>query len=71
MGLTKNEIGVICLELRQISKLPAIQRVGNRAADIIEDMGRELRDCRNQLCLYCGSYKEAHLGACEGCRWKH
>ena len=30
----------------------------------------ELRDCRNELCLRCGSYKQAHLGACDGCRWK-
>ena len=29
-----------------------------------------LRDCRNELCLRCGQYKEAHLGACDGCRWK-
>lgn len=29
-----------------------------------------LRDCRNELCLLCGQYKEAHLGACDGCRWK-
>jgi len=30
----------------------------------------ELRDCVNELCLKCGSYREAHLGACDGCRWK-
>ena len=30
----------------------------------------ELRDCRNELCLKCGAYKERHLGACDGCRWK-
>lgn len=27
------------------------------------------RDCRNELCQYCGKYKEEHLGACDGCRW--
>ena len=32
---------------------------------------RELNDCRNELCLKCGKYSEAHLGACDGCRWKH
>ncbi len=26
--------------------------------------------CRNELCLRCGSYKNQHLGACDGCRWK-
>lgn len=30
----------------------------------------ELRDCRNELCLRCGQYKTAHLGSCNGCRWK-
>ena len=30
----------------------------------------ELRDCRNELCLRCGAYKERHLGACDGCRWR-
>lgn len=25
---------------------------------------------QNELCLKCGKYKEAHNGACEGCRWK-
>ena len=31
----------------------------------------ELRDCRNELCLKCGQYKDAHLGACDGCRYRH
>lgn len=26
--------------------------------------------CRNELCLRCGNYKNQHLGACDGCRWK-
>ena len=30
----------------------------------------ELRDCRNELCLKCGDYKQRHLGACGGCRWR-
>lgn len=29
-----------------------------------------LRDCRNELCLRCGAYHEAHNGACNGCRWR-
>ena len=32
---------------------------------------KELNDCRNELCLRCGNYRESYLGACEGCRWKH
>ena len=28
-----------------------------------------LKDCRNELCLKCGKYREAHNGACDDCRW--
>ena len=24
----------------------------------------------NELCQYCGKYKKAHEGACDGCRWR-
>lgn len=30
-------------------------------------------DCKaliNELCQYCGKYKQAHEGACDGCRWR-
>ena len=30
----------------------------------------ELDAMRNELCLKCGNYREAHTGACNGCRWK-
>lgn len=30
-----------------------------------------INDLRNELCLKCGKYKDAHLGACDGCRWKN
>ena len=38
------------------------------AADVVP--GRDFRDCRNELCLQCGQYKQRHLGACDGCRWR-
>lgn len=31
---------------------------------------KDLEVCRNELCLRCGAYKQRHLGACDGCRWK-
>ncbi len=31
---------------------------------------KDLEVCRNELCLRCGYYRERHLGACDGCRWK-
>lgn len=40
-----------------------------QAADEIETMRRDLRECVNELCLHCGSYVNAHMGACDGCRW--
>lgn len=30
-------------------------------------------DCKaliNELCQYCGKYKQAHEGACDGCKWR-
>lgn len=30
----------------------------------------ELNAMKNELCLKCGNYREAHNGACDGCRWK-
>lgn len=44
----------------------------DRLADY-EATGLEPKDVeymRNELCLKCGKYKEAHLDACDGCRWK-
>ena len=30
----------------------------------------ELAAMRNELCYLCGKYREAHNGACNGCRWE-
>lgn len=30
---------------------------------------RRAQDARNELCQKCGRYREAHKGACDGCRW--
>lgn len=38
--------------------------------DLFEATKRNLKDCRNELCLRCGQYKTAHLGSCDGCRWR-
>lgn len=40
-----------------------------QAADAITALLKELKTCRNELCLRCGQYKERHKGACDGCRW--
>lgn len=36
----------------------------------IDKVLSDIKVCRNELCLRCGNYKEAHKGACDGCRWK-
>ena len=36
----------------------------------VESLKTDLKDCRNELCLRCGSYTTAHLGSCNGCRWR-
>lgn len=43
-------------------------KAGREEAD--STLRERLTLCRNELCLRCGSYKNAHNGACDGCRWK-
>lgn len=40
------------------------------AADLIEARAKEIDALRNELCLKCGNYTQAHEGACNGCRWR-
>ena len=35
-----------------------------------DELKKELDSMRNELCYLCGNYREAHNGACDGCRWK-
>ena len=36
----------------------------------IEKMSADRKALINELCQYCGKYKHAHAGACDGCRWR-
>ena len=36
----------------------------------VEEEQSELHAMKNELCQYCGKYKQAHEGACDGCRWR-
>ena len=36
----------------------------------VEEEQSELHAVKNELCQYCGKYKQAHEGACDGCRWR-
>ena len=35
-----------------------------------EKLAADRKALINELCQYCGKYKKAHEGACDGCRWK-
>ena len=35
-----------------------------------DELKKEMDAMRNELCYKCGNYREAHNGACDGCRWK-
>ena len=35
-----------------------------------DEARKELDAMRNELCYLCGKYREAHNGACDGCRWE-
>jgi hypothetical protein len=39
-------------------------------AQQLAESKRRAQTARNELCLKCGRYHEAHNGACDGCRWK-
>ena len=36
----------------------------------IEKLAADRKALLNELCQYCGKYKKAHEGACDGCRWR-
>ena len=64
---------VLELEVRFAStagKNHDLEKLYAEAAMAIRLLLRDLKDCRNELCLKCGDYKLAHKGACDGCRWK-
>ena len=35
-----------------------------------EKLAADRKALLNELCQYCGKYKHAHEGACDGCRWR-
>lgn len=39
-------------------------------AKAVNEAKRAIKDLRNELCMKCGDYQRAHLGACQGCRWE-
>ena len=75
-----------CRDVREVFTLRAeniarqLVKIREMAAGMIERQEQDsiriekadelLNQCRNELCLMCDNYKEAHNGACDGCLWK-
>ena len=59
---------------RQIDNLSSAQAVMvkefDKKLEELHEAKSELAAMRNELCCKCGNYREAHNGACDGCRWK-
>ena len=36
----------------------------------VKEEQSELHAMKNELCQYCGKYKQAHDGSCDGCKWR-
>ena len=36
----------------------------------VKEEQSELHTIKNERCQYCGKYKQAHEGACDGCKWR-
>ena len=36
----------------------------------VKEEQSELHAMKNELCQYCGKYKHAHDGSCDGCKWR-
>lgn len=56
--------------LNRYSKKCIAERTDDDFADALEEAKRDLKDLRNEFCYKCCEYKTAHLGSCDGCRWK-
>ena len=68
--MTDEQINETITALRHGTALPLLRQIMMQGADTIQELAKELRQCNNELCLYCGEYKNRHNGACNGCRWK-
>lgn len=51
---------------RMVGRLDALN---SGLMDANMELAADRKDLINELCQYCGKYKQAHEGACDGCRW--
>lgn len=84
-GLTPNDVtdmmaangNAICEIVKLKEELQGAKNTVERYAAINETLfdsnmklGADRKALINELCQYCGKYKQAHEGACDGCRWR-
>lgn len=70
-GLMPDEVAALKEEL-QGAKNTAEQyaAINETLFDSNQKLGADRKALINELCQYCGKYKRAHEGACDGCRWR-
>lgn len=59
-----------CSSMCEMAQFIEAKNLLTDAEAAITELSKNLRDCRNELCLKCGNYAQAHNGACDGCRWR-
>ena len=84
-GLTPNDVtdmiaangNAICEIVKLKEELQGAKNTAEQYAainDTLYDSNMKLAADRkaliNELCQYCGKYKQAHEGACDGCKWR-
>lgn len=84
-GLTPNDVtdmmaangNAICEIVKLKEELQGAKNAVEQYAAINETLfdsnmklGADRKALINELCQYCGKYKQAHEGACDGCRWR-
>ena len=52
------------------SELDAAVRGQETLQNALEEVKADRDVLRNELCFKCGKYRDAHNGACDGCKWK-
>lgn len=84
-GLTPNDVtdmmaangNAICEIVKLKEELQGAKNTVEQYAAINETLfdsnmklGADRKALINELCQYCGKYKQAHEWACDGCRWR-
>ena len=84
-GLTPNDVtdmmaangNAICEIVKLKEELQGAKNTVEQYAAINETLfdsnmklGADRKALINELCQYCGKYKQAHEGACDGCKWR-